>query len=88
MSLEELKKKAEDVRNLAVAEASDRIEDIRDNRMTTAALIGVGVVVGLASLAYFIGSNAGRSRAQRQFDRMIKDPCGPFGPFGKDIERG
>lgn len=88
MTLDELRKKAEDVRNLATTEVRETVNDVAENKLTTAALIGVGVVVLLASAAYFAGSRSGRGQAQREFDRIVKDPCGPFGPFGKDLERG
>lgn len=86
MTLDELKKKVQDVQNLAVAESKARIDEVKQDRMTQVIAVGVGAVVLLGCAAYLIGSGSGRRKAKRDFERILKDPCGPLGPFGKDVE--
>ena len=60
VTLDQLKRRAEAVSNLTVLESKRIASDVYEENVSKAVLIAVGVVVVAASLAYFLGSRAGR----------------------------
>ena len=60
VTLEQLKQRAEAVSNLAVSESKRVTGEIMEQDFTRIALIAVGTVVVVASLAYFFGKRAAR----------------------------
>ena len=68
VSLEELKQRAVEVQNLAVAEAKVVVREVYEQNVTRAALVAVGVVVVAASLAYYIGARAARRAMQAEIE--------------------
>jgi hypothetical protein len=63
VTLDQLKGRVEKIQNLALSETKRVANDVYDQNITRAALVAVGVVVVAASLAYFLGSKAGRRAA-------------------------
>lgn len=55
LTVDDVRHHAEEVRDLAQAE----VRKITDTKATQAAIVGVVVVVGLMSLAYYMGRRAG-----------------------------
>ncbi len=69
LSIEDVKIRAERVRDLATLEAKQTVKDIAAQPMArTVTVIAVAVGVGL-SMAYFFGSRSGARRAARQARR-------------------
>lgn len=61
VTLEQLKQRAESVSNLAVSETKRVANDVVEQDITRIALIAVGTVVVIASLAYFLGRRASQA---------------------------
>ena len=68
ITVEDLRRKALQVQELAKAEARDVVADER-SRVLVGALVGVAVLV---SVAYFAGSRAGRARVVRAARRSAE----------------
>ncbi len=64
VTLEQLKHRAESIQNLAVSETKRVTNEVIEQDFTRKALIAVGTVVVVASLAYYFGRRA----AQRLTD--------------------
>jgi len=60
ISLDDLKHRAEAVKDLAVSEAKDAASRVAEMDATKKALIVIGVAVAVVSVAYFLGTRAGR----------------------------
>jgi len=60
VTLEQLKHRAESVQNLAVSETKRVTSEVMELDFTRKALIAVGTVVVVASLAYYFGRRAAR----------------------------
>lgn len=60
VTLEQLKHRAEEVTNLAVGESKRVTSHILETEATKVAMIAVGTIVVVASLAYFLGQRAAR----------------------------
>lgn len=60
VTLDELKQRAVEVQNLAVVEAKEVVREVYEQDITRVALVAVGVVVVVASLAYYLGTRAAR----------------------------
>lgn len=60
VTLEQLKHRAEEVSNLAVSESKRVTKEVVETQAAKTAMIAVGVVVVVASLAYFLGQRAAR----------------------------
>lgn len=60
VTLDELKQRAEQVKDLAVSDTKQVVREVYAQDVTRAALVAVGVVVVAASLAYFLGTRAAR----------------------------
>lgn len=63
VTIEQLKSRVEKIQNLAVVESKRVANEVYDQNVTRAVLVAVGAVVVAASLAYFLGSRAGRRSA-------------------------
>jgi len=63
VTLEQLKARAERISALAVSETKRVTHDVYEENATKALLVAVGVVVVVASFAYFLGSRAGGRNA-------------------------
>jgi len=63
VTLEQLKHRAEAVTNLAVGESKRVTTDILETQAAKIAMIAVGTIVVVASLAYFLGQRAARRSA-------------------------
>lgn len=72
VTLEQLKLRAERIASLAVSESKRVAHDAYEESFSKTVLVVVGVVVVAASLAYFLGSRAGR--------RSVAPPPQP--PYG------
>lgn len=74
LTMDDVKIRAERVRDLATQEAKQAVKDIAAQPMTRTVTI-IAVAVGLtASLAYFFGSRSGARRAARQARRQAPPP--------------
>ncbi len=74
LTLEDVKIRAERVRDLATVQAKQTVKDIAAQPMTrTVTIIAVAVGVGL-SMAYFFGNRSGARRAARQARRQAPPP--------------
>ncbi len=60
ISLDDLKHRAEAVKDLAVSEAKEAASRVAEMDATRKALIVIGVAVAVVSVAYFLGTRAGR----------------------------
>jgi hypothetical protein len=60
ITLDEIKQRAGAVRDLAVSEAKRVTVEVYEQDVTKIALVAVGVVVVVASLAYFMGAASAR----------------------------
>jgi len=60
VSLDEIKQRAGAIQDLAVVQVKEVANEIYYQNVTRAALVALGVVVVAASLAYYVGSRAGR----------------------------
>lgn len=60
ITLDEVKQRANAVKDLAVSESKRLAAEVTEADVTKVALVVVGAVVVVASLAYFLGSRAGR----------------------------
>lgn len=60
ITLEQIKHRAEGIKDLAVVETKEAVGRVFQEDATKTFLIVAGVVVVAASLAYFLGSRAGR----------------------------
>ena len=60
VSLDEIKQRAAEVQNLAVVQAKEVVTEVYEQDVTRAALVALGVVVVVASLAYYFGTRAAR----------------------------
>ncbi len=58
VTLEQLKHRAESVQNLAVSEAKRVTNEVAEQDITRKALMVVGTVVVVASIAYYLGRRA------------------------------
>ncbi len=63
VTLEQIKHRAEEIGNLAINESKRIANDVYEQNVSKAVLVAVGVIVVAASLAYFMGSRAGRRAA-------------------------
>jgi hypothetical protein len=61
ITLEQIKHRAEGIKDLAVVETKDAVGRVLHEDATKTLLVVAGIVVVAASLAYFLGSRAGRS---------------------------
>ena len=71
VTLDQLKHRVEGISNLAVTESKRVASEVYEENLSKAVLVAVGVVVVAASLAYFLGSRAGR--------RSTAAPTPPYG---------
>lgn len=62
ITIEDVKHRAEAVRDLAKSEANRATHELMHERVTQTIIAGVVVVAAFASLAFFIGTRKGRSR--------------------------
>lgn len=60
ITLDEIKQRAGAVRDLAVSEAKRVTVEVYEQDVTKIALVAVGVIVVVASLAYFMGASSSR----------------------------
>ena len=60
VTIDELKQRAEQVQDLALARTKRVVHDVYEQDVTRAALVALGVVVVAASLAYYLGTRASR----------------------------
>ena len=60
VSLDEIKQRATTIQNLAVVQAKEVAHEVYEQDVTRALLVALGVVVVVASLAYYVGSRAAR----------------------------
>ena len=60
VSLDDVKHRAEEISNLASAKTKVMVEQVADAELSKVALVAVGVVLVIASLAYLLGTRAGR----------------------------
>lgn len=60
VSLDELKQRVGQIQDLALAETKRVVQVTYEQNVTRAALVALGVVVVAASVAYFLGMQAGR----------------------------
>lgn len=60
ITLDEIKQRARAVRDLAVSEAKRVTVEVYEQDVTKIALVAVGVIVAVASLAYFMGASSSR----------------------------
>ena len=60
VSLDEIKHRAREIQDLAVAQTKEVAAEVYDQNITRAALVALGVVVVVASLAFYLGSRAAR----------------------------
>jgi hypothetical protein len=65
VSLDEIKQRVGTIQDLAVTQAKDVATEVWEKNVTRALIVGVGVVVVAASLAYFLGQQAGRAAGRR-----------------------
>lgn len=63
ITLDDVKHRAEAVKNLAVSDAKSAVATVTQTDAATKVLIAVGIVVAVASVAYFLGSRAACGRA-------------------------
>jgi len=74
LTLEDVKMRAQRVRDLATVQAKQTVKDVAAQPMTrTVTIIAVAVGVGL-SVAFFFGSRSGARRAARQARRTPPPP--------------
>ncbi len=74
LTLEDVKMRAQRVRDLATVQAKQTVKDVAAQPMTrTVTIIAVAVGVGL-SMAFFFGSRSGARRAARQARRTPPPP--------------
>ena len=66
VTLDQLRHRAEEVSNLTVVESKRVATEVYEENITKAVIVVLGVVVVAASLAYFLGSRAGRRSAASQ----------------------
>lgn len=64
ITLDEIKQRAGAVRDLALSEAKRVSSEALQQDITKVALVAVGVVVVVASLAYFMGASSARRRVE------------------------
>lgn len=57
LTIDDVRHHAEEVRDIALSE----VKRFRDEQSTRAAIVGLVVVVGIVSLAYYLGTRASRS---------------------------
>lgn len=62
ITLEDIRHRTEEVKDLAVSQTKDAAARVVAMDATRKALIVAGVAVAVISLAYFMGTRAGRSR--------------------------
>jgi hypothetical protein len=60
VTIDELKQRAEQVQDLALARTKQVVHDVYEQDVTRAALVALGVVVVAASLAYYLGTRVSR----------------------------
>jgi hypothetical protein len=60
VSLDEIKQRATTIQNLAVVQAKEVVNEVYEQNVTRAALVALGVVIVVGSLAYYVGSRAAR----------------------------
>jgi len=60
VSLDEIKQRVAEVQNLAIVQAKEVALEVYEQDVTRIALVAVGVVVVVASLAFYLGSRAAR----------------------------
>ncbi len=70
VTLDEVKIKAERVRDLASTQAKQTVKDVAAQPMVRSAAIAAGVVAAAVSLAFFFGTRSGQRRASRQQRRQ------------------
>ena len=63
VTLDQLRDRAHKVTDLAVSESKRVANDVYEENVSKAVLVAVGIVVVAASLAYVLGSRAGRRLA-------------------------
>lgn len=64
VTIEELKQRAEQIQDLALTRTKQVVHDVYEQDVTRAALVALGVVVVVASLAYFAGARVARRAAR------------------------
>ncbi|MDO9108891.1 MAG: hypothetical protein Q7U89_07905 [Coriobacteriia bacterium] len=57
LTIDDVRHHAEEVKDIALSE----VKRFRDEQSTRAAIVGLVVVVGVVSLAYYLGTRASRS---------------------------
>lgn len=74
LTLDDVKMRAERVRDLATVQAKQTVKDVAAQPMTrTVTIIAIAMGVGV-SVAYFFGSRSGARRAARQARRTPPPP--------------
>ena len=71
VTLEQIKHRAEAIGDLTVSESKRLANEVYEQNVTKAVLVVVGVVLVAASVAYFLGTRAGR--------RATTTPTSPYG---------
>jgi hypothetical protein len=61
ITIEDVKRRAEAVRDLAKSEAKRTTNEVLHEQVTRTIIVGVVAVAALASFAYFLGSRKGRA---------------------------
>jgi len=67
ITIDDLKHRAESVKSKAISEAKGAVDVVVGQEATRTLLIVAGIVVVAASLAFFLGSRAGRDAMAEQF---------------------
>ena len=60
VSLEDIKHRAEEISNLASAKTKAIADKVAEAELSKVALVAVGIVVVVASMAYLLGTRSGR----------------------------
>ena len=60
VTTDELKQRVEQIQDMALAQTKQVVHDVYEQNVTRAALVALGVVVVVASVAYYLGTRAAR----------------------------
>lgn len=61
VSLDDLKQRVGQIQDMALVQSKQVVQEVYEQHVTRAALVALGVVVVAASIAYFMGTRAGRA---------------------------
>ena len=71
VTLDQIKHRAEAIGDLTASESKRLANEVYEQNVTKVVLVAVGVVLAVASVAYFLGTRAGR--------RATSGPTSPYG---------